>query len=404
MIVNKLKKIYSILAFTFFTYVNQLLNVVINLLMINALTLTQLGDVALAKIWMRAMEYSHLGSRFSIDRYAPVWNEKYQKRLVKSSIVISTFVYFLLTVLQYLLLESSEIVYSFLSWGYLLAIATIYKNYFRAISKDDLMLRVYLLSPCLLSLIQVIILYTLDFHKFLIFNYIITIFISFFFLFVLISEKVLVKSYIKVFLLTRGNSYYFFLNSIVTFFAMMVDRLFIEKTLGKEVLGEYSIILFSFALMQMIPTSISQFYFPKVVSMLQKNKSKSILKNLSGEFILIFTVTTIFLSISYFMIPYGIKVVNHEYIYLTDYIRIIIISIIPYCFIPILTQAFSALDLRRTILFLSLACMLVFVILLLLSLFFFRSDLYYAIVYIKALYPFLVLLTYSIFLFFRGKI
>lgn len=57
-------------------YMIQFLNILFNLLLMKYLNSYQLGSLALAKTWQQFVDYSHLGARFSLDRYIPVAKEE----------------------------------------------------------------------------------------------------------------------------------------------------------------------------------------------------------------------------------------------------------------------------------------------------------------------------------------
>jgi len=119
--------IYSSLA-----YLNQACNVVINLMFIKLLPLSVLGEVAIAKVWMQLVDYSHLGFRFALDRYGPVWDENRSKNLLWLCIVTSSAVSTAIICFALAFAASPLITTAFVVSGYCIAIATILKNYYLA--------------------------------------------------------------------------------------------------------------------------------------------------------------------------------------------------------------------------------------------------------------------------------
>ncbi|HCI3590011.1 TPA: polysaccharide biosynthesis protein, partial [Acinetobacter baumannii] len=101
----------------------------------------QLGSLALAKTWQQFVDYSHLGARFSLDRYIPVAKEEEKKYLV-ATVLFTTFIGALFVFLAAIIFNKADIVVSILTAsGVFIAVGNIVKAYYRATNSLTEMLK-----------------------------------------------------------------------------------------------------------------------------------------------------------------------------------------------------------------------------------------------------------------------
>lgn len=329
--------VYSGLA-----YLNQVASVLVNFLFIRTLSLTTLGDIAIAKVWMQVMDYSHLGLRFSLDRYVPVWDRHRSAHLLWICIGVSSVVSALIIGLALLFTDNKLLILVFCLWGYGVAIATILKNFYRASADSARMLTTYFACPTIPAVAQATAFYLWGFTAFLIVTAVTSLATT---VYVLIKAKSLLAEIRhqlhETLLAVRSATITLFINAAVVFLTFSVDRIILNAYSSKEVLGEYSIVLFAFSLLLIIPSTLAEFIFPKVVRQ-TIHSGKTFYPR---EILVILIPTCGIIVLAYFLAPYLIATLT-DYERLTSNIQLAMLGIIPYAVTPILFHVMSALDMR----------------------------------------------------------
>jgi O-antigen/teichoic acid export membrane protein len=329
--------LYSVLA-----YVNQIASVLINFLFIRTLSLTTLGDIAIAKVWMQVMDYSHLGLRFSLDRYVPVWDRHQGVHLLWICLGVSSIVSAVIVGLALLFTDNQVLILVFCIWGYGVAIATILKNFYRASGDATRMLATYIACPTIPAVTQTAAFYLWGFIGFLIVTATTTLATA---AYVLIKARPLtaeIRHPLRETLhAVRGATITLFINAVVIFLTFSVDRIILNAYSSKEVLGEYSIVLFAFSLLFIIPSTVAEFVFPTIVrTTVQDGRifhPKAMLT--------ILVPTAIAALVAYVSAPYLVPALT-AYGHLVNDIQLILLGVLPYAATPILFHVMSALDLR----------------------------------------------------------
>ena len=138
-------------------YSIQFLNIVLNLLFMKYLSASQLGSLTLARVWQQFVDYSHLGTRFSLDRYIPTAEEREKKYLVVT-VLISTIISSIIVCLIAILVNQVNIVITILTVsGVFIAISNILKAYYRATNAINKMLKLVFYNQVLPLLISLLI-------------------------------------------------------------------------------------------------------------------------------------------------------------------------------------------------------------------------------------------------------
>ncbi|EXW19450.1 polysaccharide biosynthesis family protein [Acinetobacter baumannii 25766_4] len=256
------------LIYIVLNYTIQFLNIIFNLLLMKYLSSYQLGSLALAKTWQQFVDYSHLGARFSLDRYIPTAEEEEKKYLV-ATVLFTTFIGSLFILLAAVILNDADIIVSVLTAsGIFIAVGNIIKAYYRATNSLTKMLNLVFYNQLLPLLISIVLyFYTLDFNI-----YLVSLILSylFFSLILFYQERELfnfiqykrIKKVIKEIALP---SFLLFINSLMIFLYLVMDRFFIDYSNGREELGHYSIILFAFTALMIIPATVAELLFVKII-------------------------------------------------------------------------------------------------------------------------------------------
>lgn len=333
----------TISAYSFLAYLNQACNVFINLVFIKTLSLNMLGEVAIAKVWMQLVDYTHLGFRFALDRYVPVWDKDRSENLLWLCIVTTSAVTALLICVALTFTANPLLIATFIVWGYCVSITTILKNYYRASADNRKMLFVYAICPTIPVAIQAVAVIYLGFSWFL--GLTITAYVGavLYLLRDINVRHALTKLDIRATVVSvRLSALSMLMNSIIIFLSFAVDRVLLNYFAPKNVLGEYSVILFAFSLLLIVPSTLAEFIFPKIVS--ETANTGRIYYPMETLSIIVPTVLAI--GIAFIAIPFAMELFP-QYGRLTEMIQLIIFGIIPYAVTPVLFHVMNALDMRQ---------------------------------------------------------
>lgn len=345
-------------AYSGLVYLNQVANVLVNFLFIRTLSLTTLGDIAIAKVWMQVMDYSHLGLRFSLDRYVPVWDRHRSAHLLWICVGVSSIVSAAIISVALLFTDNPLLILVFCIWGYGVAIATILKNYYRASADAARMLATYVTCPTIPAIAQAAAFYVWGFAGFLIVTATTSLATS---VYVLIKARPLLAEIRHPLRDTlhavRGATVTLFINAIVIFLTFSVDRIVLNAYSSKEVLGEYSIVLFAFSLLLIIPSTVAEFIFPTIVrTTVEDGRTFH-----PRAMLTILAPTATAALVAYVSAPYLVPGLTN-YGHLVGDIQLVTLGVLPYAATPILFHVMSALDLRRSLIVSACAVLGVYVV------------------------------------------
>jgi len=348
------------LIYILLNYMIQFLNILFNLLLMKYLNSYQLGSLALAKTWQQFVDYSHLGARFSLDRYIPVAKDEEKKYLV-ATVLFTTFIGALFILLVSIIFNKADIVVSILTAsGVFIAVGNIVKAYYRATNNLTEMLKLVFYNQLVPLLISIAIyFYTLDFHL-----YLISLLSSYlFFALILFYRERELFHFIKYERLKHVikeiavPSSLLFINSLIVFLYLVMDRFFIDYSNGREELGHYSIILFTFSALMIIPASIAELLFVKII----KQSCESGKRFFWRETFITLGVTIVGVIVANFCMDYFVTRFTN-YSFLSQQMHMASFAVIPFALTAIYYHVMNGLDLRKQII---LVNFLVFLILLL---------------------------------------
>ncbi|HHP8032652.1 oligosaccharide flippase family protein [Acinetobacter baumannii] len=325
-------------------YMIQFLNILFNLLLMKYLNSYQLGSLALAKTWQQFVDYSHLGARFSLDRYIPVAKEEEKKYLV-ATVLFTTFIGALFVFLAAIIFNKADIVVSILTAsGVFIAVGNIVKAYYRATNSLTEMLKLVFYNQLLPLLISIVVyFYTLDFNF-----YLVSLLASYlFFAFILFYRERELFHFIKYERIKRVikeiavPSFLLFINSLVVFLYLVMDRFFIDYSNGREELGHYSIILFAFSALMIIPASVAELLFVKII----KQSCESGKRFFWKETLITLGITLVGVIVANFCMDYFVtKYTNYSF--LIPQMHMATFAVIPFALTSIYYHVMNGLDLR----------------------------------------------------------
>lgn len=386
------------LIYIVLNYTIQFLNIIFNLLLMKYLSSYQLGSLTLARTWQQLVDYSHLGARFSLDRYIPVAEDEEKKYLV-ATVLFTTFLGSLFILLVAVVLNDADIVVSILTAsGIFIAVGNIVKAYYRATNSLTKMLKLVFYNQLVPLLISIgLYFYTLDFNVYLIsliFSYL------FFSLILFYGERELfhfikyerIKKVIKEIALP---SFLLFVNSLMIFLYLVMDRFFIDYSSGREELGYYSIILFAFTALMIIPATVAELLFVKII----KQSCEAGKRFFWKETFITLGITIVGVVAANFCMDYFVKSFTN-YGFLTEQMHIATLAVIPFALTAIYYHVMNGLDLRKEIVLVNLSVCIILALYYIYPLFFKQNyglDYY---LYAKVATGWLVFLGYLFFILF----
>jgi len=296
----------SSLIYIGLSYSIQILNVFLNVIFMQRLPVSTLGDLAIAKLWLQAFDYTHLGSRFSLDRFLPV-TKGYKKRQMYLWVTLATVIVGSLLVIVFSLFieKVSYAVLSFCLVGMSIAIGNVFKAYFRAMSDihgvNKIVFFLYVL-PLTISVVAA----GFDYELFL-FLYPSTFLLSLAYFFYKLESG---RNYLllwsrsaPIFLKKMSSvSGLLFLNSIVVYFTLIIDRLFVDWSLGRDELGQYSVIMFVFASLFTVPSIITELLFPQIIKKVVHKSERLFWKEMLFVLVITFLMVVIANVVMYYFV------------------------------------------------------------------------------------------------------
>lgn len=349
----------------------QFLNILFNLLLMKYLNSYQLGSLALAKTWQQFVDYSHLGARFSLDRYIPVAKDEEKKYLV-ATVLFTTFIGALFILLVAVIFNKADVVISILTAsGVFIAVGNIVKAYYRATNNLTEMLKLVFYNQLVPLLISIAIyFYTLNFNL-----YLISLLSSYlFFALILFYREREIFQFIKyervkhVIKEIAVPSFLLFVNSLVVFLYLVMDRFFIDYSNGREELGHYSIILFAFSALMIIPASVAELLFVKIIKQSCELGKRIFWK----ETFITLGITLVGVIVANFCMDYFV-VKYTDYSFLIPQMHMATLAVIPFALTAIYYHVMNGLDLRREIVVVNLTVCIVLILYYMYPLFFKHS-------------------------------
>ncbi|MEY0303582.1 hypothetical protein AB7W11_16845 [Providencia manganoxydans] len=341
----------SKIIYILLSYGIQGLNILLNLIFIQRLSPILLGDIAIAKIWLQAFDYGHLGTRFALDRYLPITKAgQIQKGFLYISLAVLSIMTIILISIMLCIEKNNIIILIFVSIGICLSYMNIFKAYYRAkgnIKKVNQLIFNCYFFPLLLSVIGL-------YYSFKVFLFIYPISFILMFLFMIRTplknikpkEISLKKSKNRklIMLISMWNvSKLLLLHSVIMYLFLTIDRIFVDNYLGRESLGKYSVIMFVFASLFTVPSILTELIFPKIVYEV-KNKRKIFF---AKETAIVFSGTILAIIFTDIIMKWLLTYTEYSNLY--DLMILCSLGIIPYSFTSIMYHIINALDLRKSL-------------------------------------------------------
>ncbi|MCK8152302.1 polysaccharide biosynthesis protein [Citrobacter amalonaticus] len=333
------------LAYLILNYFIQFINIALNLVFMKYLSPFQMGSLALARTWQQLVDYAHLGTRYSLDRYIPVTHDEERLRLVASVLIFTAFSASVVFIVALISSANDVTVTSLTFCGVGISLGNIIKCYYRASNRINEMLK--LVVKCQLIPVLIPLLLYLIVHSWNMYIYSSVICYLFTITSLLYHERTILKvlSFNRFFFTLKSiisSSLWLFINAIFIFLYLVMDRFFINHTLGRDALGEYSIITFAFTALMIIPSTCAELLFVKVIK--ESCTAGKIL--FIKEVMIIFCVTIVGVVAANILMGYFIH--NYtNYGTLVSRMHIATLAVIPFTFTSIYYHVMNGLDFRK---------------------------------------------------------
>lgn len=331
-------------------YSIQGINILLNLLFMKYLSVIQLGDLALAKTWQQSVDYSHAGTRFSLDRYIPVADEIGKKQLVSAVINVTVVISSCLFTGSMFFSRFNTVIVTFTFVGFMLAMSNIIKAYLRASGEIDRMLFTVIICQLLPVMVSTLIFVVSENFNTYLLGYFLSFVISMIALFFCEKKLFITIFQAKMDLIQTLKSILkpsalLFLNALLIFLYMVMDRFFVDHYLGRQALGDYSIITFAFTALMIIPATFAELIFTKIIRQSVQAGKKLFLP----ETLLCVGVTLLAVIIANIVMALFIKNFTH-YEYLISDIRLATFAVIPFSVTAVYFHVLNGHDLRQKML------------------------------------------------------
>ncbi|KNC91475.1 polysaccharide biosynthesis protein [Trabulsiella odontotermitis] len=339
------------LVYLVLNYAIQFINIALNLLFMRYLSSWHMGSLSLAKTWQQLVDYAHLGTRFSLDRYIPVTEDR-ERVIMVASVLIFTFLSACIIFIISSISSKGDITVVVLTLcGIGISLVNIIKCYYRACNRiNEMLMLVFrcqfipILAPLTIYLIN---------HNW--YSYLFSTLLCYTasILHLLYKERKLfsdisIAAVVDSLKSISSSSAWLFANSIFIFLYLVMDRFFIDYSAGRDILGKYSIITFAFSALMVIPSTCAELLFVKVVKQTCQSGKIFFLKE---SFIIVgITVAGVLcanLVMEYFIINFT------SYEMLIPQIHLATFAVIPFAFTSIYYHVMNGLDLRKQMVYVS---------------------------------------------------
>lgn len=377
-------------------YIGVVLNIVLSILMMRMFDSALFGKISLGKSIFQSYEFSHLGTRFGLDRVLP-----HTKSLKKKSYLFASSFYFtlfcsLIFSLAWVLFDIKNVYFYsfFFIAGLFSSLSTLYRVFYRTYTDKSVFISISFWILIFPILSQILAIYFWGLTGLLYSNFL-TYLIVFIFCSIKyrISLKISIKSFKYYLKKIFSIGFFLFLSSIISFLALVGDRFIIAKYWGFSLVGDYSVIMFFFVAFTTLSTSYTELIMNKII--LNRDPSY-IIKQVKVVFIL----SIIFTIVAIPILPFFIEFLIPKYMHLVFLMQLILLGGIIYSVMPILNYYLHAIDKRKELLAINVVSTLIYFIGLFIVLNNFH-DLKY-LIYLK-IFSFFLILAMTSYYFFKSK-
>jgi O-antigen/teichoic acid export membrane protein len=329
--------------------------------MIRVLDNQMYGKISLGKSIFHFFDISHVGIRYGLDRLLPeMKQEKIALEIFSVGFILNLISSFLLLLFWFFYQIDDVIFYcSFYVAGYLYAIVTLYRVFFRSFENKRIFIKITFISTFLTSISQL-----LGFLIWKINGYLICLTLSYLIAFFIIHYLYKIRitiSYKKFIVITKklfDKGWLLFISSLISYLGIFGDRFFIEEYGNLGQVADFSIVMFFFSIFNIFSVSYTEMIMNKIIC----DKSFRFVIKECGKLIIL---SVLILVLIYFILPFFINLIMPNYLRLIPYIKIILISAIPYTILPVLNYYLQAIDKRKQMLIINIISTFTYLILLL---------------------------------------
>ena len=319
-------------------YILTSVNTVFSLLIINIFTLSQLGELTLLRNLQRSQEFSHLGFRSIIDRSAVYDENTYISKVVALNLILISGFAIASMLLAYFYFNYQVLdLVTFVLYGYFLSLVALIKSYYRAVG-DTLRMFQYSFYSILLQILgQIVSSHYLGYKGFVIFTLVSSCFGASAYLSLLLRLTIF-ADLTKIFNENKFRGFKQYSASVIVFSTYLLDRILMNNFGGIEKLGQYSILLFFIALLQILPNATAELFYRKIALAHLGAQIPNRYKLFSALAVLAMMVS-FFLSVLLFY-----DIFFSEFSYLKNSVMLSILLLMPFALMAILPHILNILD------------------------------------------------------------
>lgn len=342
------------------------LNLLFSVLVVRLLSLTDLGKYNLAKGLAFGFQYASLSFRYGLDRRFPRTNQELAASQLTTVICINIIVgvLFFSGILSYYGFDIVFVLYCL--GGLLFSIFSLYKIFFRGTDQFRLFVQSNIVAGSSVIIAPLIGLFIYGLIG-LAAGYLVACFITtwiygrkYFHLFKAVRIKR--KFLKKIFFL--GLPLY--ISSFFIFCGDYLDRFMIDYFIGRDAVGEFSIIMLLYSVMILVPSSILEMAFPEYVRM--KHDKTELKRVIQRHFKINIITVFIIIICTVIALPYVFKWLFPKYLYLVEHCYVICMALLPQAIIPVLWALLFSFDKGYSLLWSSGLALVVYLLTLLLML------------------------------------
>jgi len=359
-----IKKIKNVSLYSASVYISQFVFGVSSILIKNILGPLLTGKFAFLNMLYRYMTYGHLGIRFSIDKNLPsIYNEsleedikKFESKSINSVLFLELCFFIILSIGIFIFYNpptSKYLVYTMLLAGVFFSINELYKVIYRAQQRTIDIAKYTLSYYIFFSLTQLITVYIFGFDGLIIsilfYN------VLFFLVYFLAIKKERISFNLDFSFMKERikDGLPLFINGLIMFTLLNIDKWFILSYFNEEQLGYYSVATMFFSMFMILPNTLTEVLFPDLIIKIGNERKEKIVIDLVDDIYILSKIFYLLISTFIFLLPLFIKFIMPDYRLSISVARVLVIGIFSFAISGLGSYLLMGYNKKKTILSIS---------------------------------------------------
>ena len=360
----KIKKIKKFILYSGSVYISQFLKGISLVAVKNILGPLGAGQFAFLKLIYRYMTYGHLGIRFAVDKKLPnIYDQGITEEINEfesksiNGIIILQLIFAIIGIVYFALFYQGNIpeylIYiTFLS-SIIFSLNEFYKVIYRAEQRTNEMSKYTFYYYLLLSIIQFILAYLYQLNGVIIGIFVVNIVFYLVYFLIVKREKKGLKSDSRFIFCLIKEGFPLFLNGLIVFTFLSVDRWFIIYYFDQSSLGYYSVATMFFGMFMILPNTLSEVLFPDILISIGKKSIDFVVNDVLKKINFLTTIFYLFISIFILLIPYFIHWFMPQYIKSILITQILVVGVFSFAISGLSSYLLIGYDKRKNIIVIS---------------------------------------------------